>query len=281
MGRGKTFPVGRDLQFLLSLLDDSRPLVHYRCFLVGGGYAARCGECRPPEAAVEIAGLPVACFIIEGQCAESSMFTMLPASTLSKPGPEQSTEIKESGAELDQRFRLVRSSARLPQGKRGARAIGGCFALLSASSQEWLAEVLPKSHVFVANTVIGLLAARKMGWHRDEYFTVSTMHADLDSQERQLIMREFKSGSSRVLVSTDLLARGIDVQQVSLVINYDLPFHNKIENYLHRIGRSGRFGRKGTAINFVTSKDVRTMKDIERFYHTQIEELPMNIADLV
>merc|ERR1712073_163502 len=77
----------------------------------------------------------------------------------------------------------------------------------------------------------------------------------------------------------DQLARGIDVQQVSLVINYDLP--QNMENYLHRIGRSGRFGRKGVAINFVTNSDVRAMKDIEKFYHTQIEEMPMDIADLI
>jgi len=110
-------------------------------------------------------------------------------------------------------------------------------------------------------------------------FTVSTMHAELDQKERDLIMREFRSGSSRVLISTDLLARGIDVQQVSLVINYDLP--SNLENYLHRIGRSGRFGRKGVAINMVTNQDVRAMKDIEKYYHTQIEEMPMNIADLI
>merc|ERR1712206_69323 len=110
-------------------------------------------------------------------------------------------------------------------------------------------------------------------------FTVSVMHADLDQEARSLVMREFKSGSSRVLISTDLLARGIDVQQVSLVINYELP--QSLENYLHRIGRSGRFGRKGVAINFVTNSDVRTMKDIERYYHTQIEEMPMDIADLI
>merc|ERR1719343_1324251 len=103
-------------------------------------------------------------------------------------------------------------------------------------------------------------------------FTVSVMHAGLEPQERQLVMREFRSGSSRVLISTDLLARGIDVQQVSLVINYDLP--RSVENYLHRIGRSGRFGRKGTAINMMTSREVRTMQDIERHYATQIEELP-------
>merc|ERR1712083_807972 len=105
------------------------------------------------------------------------------------------------------------------------------------------------------------------------------MHADLDQRERDLVMKEFRSGSSRVLISTDLLARGIDVQQVSLVINYDLP--SSMENYLHRLGRSGRFGRKGTAINFVTNNDVRSMKDIERYYGTQIEEMPSDIADLI
>merc|ERR1712146_152109 len=106
-----------------------------------------------------------------------------------------------------------------------------------------------------------------MGTDRD--FTVSVIHADLDQEERSLVMRQFRSGSSRVLISTDLLARGIDVQQVSLVINYDLP--HKVENYLHRIGRSGRFGRKGMAINFVTERDVRSMREIERYYETQIE----------
>merc|ERR1719265_2312103 len=110
-------------------------------------------------------------------------------------------------------------------------------------------------------------------------FTVSTMHADLSQSERELVMREFCSGSTRVLVSTDLLARGIDVQQVSLVINYDLP--RNLESYLHRIGRSGRFGRRGAAINFVTDRDVRSMRDIERYYHTQIEELPADFADLI
>ena len=96
-------------------------------------------------------------------------------------------------------------------------------------------------------------------------FTISTMHADLDQKERDLIMREFRSGSSRVLISTDLLARGIDVQQVSLVMNFDLPASN--ENYLHRIGRSGRFGRKGVAINFVTQKDWPQLKELERCHH--------------
>lgn len=77
-----------------------------------------------------------------------------------------------------------------------------------------------------------------------------------------------------MLITTDILARGIDVQQVSLVINYDLP--NNRELYIHRIGRSGRFGRKGVAINFVKTEDIRILRDIEQFYSTQIDEMPMN-----
>merc|ERR1719463_372565 len=108
-------------------------------------------------------------------------------------------------------------------------------------------------------------------------FVVSAMHSDLSQAERDVVMREFKAGASRVLISTDLLARGIDVQQVSLVLNFDLP--RSIESYLHRIGRSGRFGRKGLAINFVTGRDTRALRDIQRHYATQIDELPADIAD--
>jgi len=108
-------------------------------------------------------------------------------------------------------------------------------------------------------------------------FTVSSMHGDMDQTGRDMIMREFRSGSSRVLISTDLLARGIDVQQVSVVINYDVPGNR--ENYIHRIGRSGRFGRKGVAINFATTNDYPLIKEIETYYNTQIGEMPANISD--
>merc|ERR1739838_763057 len=124
---------------------------------------------------------------------------------------------------------------------------------------------------------------RKVDWLQEQMqgrdFTVSCMHGDMDQRERDIIMREFRSGSSRVLITTDLLARGIDVQQVSLVINYDLPTNR--ENYIHRIGRSGRFGRKGVAINFVTHDDVRNLREIEQFYNTQIEEMPMDVSELM
>ena len=99
---------------------------------------------------------------------------------------------------------------------------------------------------------------------RQNNFTVSSMHGDMPQKERDAIMGEFRGGTTRVLITTDVWARGIDVQQVSLVINYDLP--NNRENYIHRIGRSGRYGRKGVAINFVKADDVRILRDIEQYY---------------
>lgn len=135
----------------------------------------------------------------------------------------------------------------------------------------------------ITQSVIFANTRRKVDWLTDQMrardHTVSATHGDMDQNTRDVIMREFRSGSSRVLITTDLLARGIDVQQVSLVINFDLP--NNPENYLHRIGRSGRFGRKGVAINFVSKDDVRLLNDIQKFYNTVIEELPSNINDLI
>ncbi|CAK8561354.1 unnamed protein product [Lathyrus sativus] len=114
---------------------------------------------------------------------------------------------------------------------------------------------------------------------RSRDHTVSATHGDMDQNTRDIIMREFRSDSSRVLITTDLLACDIDVQQVSLVINYDLP--TQPENYLLRIGRSGRFGRKGVSINFVTLDDARMLADIQKFYNVTIEELPSSVADLL
>ena len=110
-------------------------------------------------------------------------------------------------------------------------------------------------------------------------FMVSAIHGHMTAQEREMTMAEFRNGKSRVLVSTDLLSRGIDVQQVSVVINYDVP--SKIESYLHRIGRSGRYGRKGVAINFVTDNDKRRVQSIEQYYSTMIAFLPANIQNLL
>ena len=111
---------------------------------------------------------------------------------------------------------------------------------------------------------------------RDE-FPVSYIHGDMQTSEREKNLNDFKNGTTRIMLSTDLLSRGIDIQQLSLVINFDLP-RNK-ETYIHRIGRSGRYGRKGTAINFVTSEDIDHMNEIQKFYNTKIDEMPQNLAD--
>ena len=111
----------------------------------------------------------------------------------------------------------------------------------------------------------------------DEQFPVSMIHGELSTEERKQTMNEFKSGQTRILLSTDLLSRGIDIQQLSLVINFDLP--RTKETYIHRIGRSGRYGRKGVAINFVTERDLKNLEELKEFYNTKIEEMPQNIVD--
>ncbi|KAL9997001.1 Eukaryotic initiation factor 4A-3 [Helianthus debilis subsp. tardiflorus] len=141
----------------------------------------------------------------------------------------------------------------------------------------------------ITQAVIFCNTKRKVDWltekMRENNFTVSAMHGDMPQKERDAIMEEFRSGVTRVLITTDVWARGLDVQQasqhllVSLVINYDLP--NNRELYIHRIGRSGRFGRKGVAINFVKTDDIKILRDIEQYYSTQIDEMPMNVADLI
>jgi translation initiation factor 4A len=103
-------------------------------------------------------------------------------------------------------------------------------------------------------------------------FAVSCIHGDMDKPDRDRSFTEFKSGSSRILISSNITARGIDIQQVSIVINYDIP--SDVSSYLHRIGRSGRWGRKGTGINFVTKFDVNRIRDIEKYYDTEIVEMP-------
>jgi translation initiation factor 4A len=91
-------------------------------------------------------------------------------------------------------------------------------------------------------------------------------------------MKSFRTGESRILLTTDIIARGIDIQQGSVVINYDLP--KLCETYIHRIGRTGRYGRKGIAINFVTENEVPLIERLQKWYQTKISPLPENIATL-
>uniref|UniRef100_A0AAQ4QAZ3 RNA helicase n=1 Tax=Gasterosteus aculeatus aculeatus TaxID=481459 RepID=A0AAQ4QAZ3_GASAC len=133
---------------------------------------------------------------------------------------------------------------------------------INVEREEWKLDTLCDLYetLTITQAVIFLNTRRKVDWLTEK------MHA-----------RDFTVSA---LVGFVLcLARGIDVQQVSLVINYDLPTNR--ENYIHRIGRGGRFGRKGVAINFVTEEDKRILRDIETFYNTTVEEMPMNVADLI
>ena len=110
---------------------------------------------------------------------------------------------------------------------------------------------------------------------KEDAFPVCRLHSGMDKTERAAAFSEFKSGASRVLISSNVTARGIDVQQVSIVINFDIP--KCVNTYLHRIGRSGRWGRKGVGINFITRRDIGKLKEIETHYSTQISEMPANV----
>lgn len=109
-------------------------------------------------------------------------------------------------------------------------------------------------------------------------FVVSSMHASMNMETRNHIIKDFRMGNIKILITTDILARGIDVQGVSFVINFDLPLKNK-ENYLHRIGRSGRYGRKGVSINIVNEREYFQMMVIQDYYKTAIDPLPDNFED--
>lgn len=110
-------------------------------------------------------------------------------------------------------------------------------------------------------------------------FPVCCIHSGMEKTEREKAYKEFTNGGSRVLISSNLTARGIDVQQVSTVINFDIP--KDIHTYIHRIGRSGRWGRKGMGINFITQRDIRKIREIEQYYETQIEEMPASISNII
>ncbi|TEB39380.1 DEAD-domain-containing protein [Coprinellus micaceus] len=156
---------------------------------------------------------------------------------------------------------------------------------IAVEKEEWKLDTLCDLYetVTITQAVIFCNTRRKVDWLTEKMhareFTVSAMHSGMDPKQCDLLRKEFRSGSSRVLITTGLLARVIDAQQVSLVINYDFPTNR--ENYTHRIGCGGRFGRKGVAINFVTTEDICMLHDIEQFYNTQIDDMPLSVADLI
>jgi len=156
---------------------------------------------------------------------------------------------------------------------------------VAVEKEDWKFDTLTDLYdtLTITQAVIFCNTKTKVDWlaqkMKENNFTVSAMHGDMNQTDRDKVMEDFRSGSTRVLIATDIWGRGIDVQQVSLVICYDLPTNREL--YIHRIGRSGRFGRKGVAINFVKEDDVQTLRDIERYYSTQIDEMPLNVSEMI
>ncbi|CAN6827432.1 unnamed protein product [Brassica oleracea] len=153
---------------------------------------------------------------------------------------------------------------------------------VDVGEEEWKFDTLCDLYgrLVINQAIIFCNTRQKVDWltekMRSSNFIVSSMHGDKRQKERDEIMNQFRSFKSRVLIASDVWARGIDVQTVSHVINYDVP--NNPELYIHRIGRAGRFGREGVAINFVKNSDTKTLRDIERYYGTKIREMPADLA---
>jgi len=183
--------------------------------------------------------------------------------------------------------RFMRDPVRILVKKEEVPLKGILQFYIAIEREEWKMETLCDLYaaLTITQSIIFCNTRRKAEWLTkqmiDRDFTVSCLVGgeESDPKERQLIMKAFRTGSSRVLITTDVLSRGIDVQQVSLVINYDIPVIK--ESYIHRIGRAGRHGRKGVAINFLTPGEVRYLRDIEGHYQSEIQEMPANIADLI
>eukprot|EP00760_Papus_ankaliazontas_P038742 PhM_4_TR9270/c0_g1_i1/m.81329/K13025/EIF4A3, FAL1; ATP-dependent RNA helicase len=152
---------------------------------------------------------------------------------------------------------------------------------VAVEREEWKYDTLKDLYetMHTSHSVIFLNTRKRVEWLaaklEKDNFSVARLHGDMPQAERDAVLRDFREGRSRVLITTDVLARGIDIQQVTLVINFDIP--KSRETYLHRIGRTGRFARKGVAINLVMNDEGRILRDIEQFYGTRIEEMPMSM----
>lgn len=137
--------------------------------------------------------------------------------------------------------------------------------------------------LIMAQTVIFCSSKSRVFWlaqkMKKRNFSVSYVHGGLIQKERETILDQFKKGESRVLISTDLSGRGIDIEDIRFVINFDFPPDK--EQFIHRIGRSGRFGKSGVAISFVIEEEFWKIKDLEQYYSITIDEVPENLDDLI
>jgi len=150
--------------------------------------------------------------------------------------------------------------------------------------EEWKLEVLSDLYqqLNISQALIYCNKRQRADWLAEKMsqqgFPLSVIHGEMDVEERKKRMDDFRKGAVRVMISTDMLARGIDVQQVSLVINYELPVQK--ENYVHRIGRAGRFGRKGVTINLISPEEKRALAEIEEYWGIKVETLPNDLSKI-
>jgi translation initiation factor 4A len=191
-----------------------------------------------------------------------------------------SATIPEEFHQITQKFMRDPVQINVQKEKLNLECIKQYFVALSSENAKF--EMLKKIFGFLTvnqciiyansvNRVIQLYEAMT-----EDGFSTCCIHSNMRKEEREKAFMEFRTGTYRVLISSDITARGIDIQQVSTVINFDIP--KCVHNYLHRIGRSGRWGRKGLAINFITRRDVHMIKTIESHYNSNIEELPTNFS---
>jgi translation initiation factor 4A len=202
-----------------------------------------------------------------------------PASTqvalFSATMPSQVVEVAE---------RLLRNPIRILVPPEEVTLDGIKQYIVDLPKEEWKIEALLDiySQLNINQAMIYCNKRQRVEWLAEKLqsqgFPISYIHGEMEVGERKRRMASFRSGEVRVLISTDLLARGIDVQQVSLVINYELPTNK--ENYIHRIGRSGRFGRKGVAINFIGPDEKTMASEIESHYTTRMETLPDDLRKI-
>jgi translation initiation factor 4A len=171
----------------------------------------------------------------------------------------------------------------VPQEKVSLQGIKQYYIGLDYEEEKLSAVFFIYGSVTVTKSIIYCNTIMKANWLTKELVKkgheVCCIHSDMAQRERDAVMRDFRDGSARILISSDLLARGIDIQQISLVINYDLPMDK--ENYIHRIGRSGRYGRKGFAINLVTPEAQKTFKELQTHYSCKIDPLPNDFNRII
>ena len=113
---------------------------------------------------------------------------------------------------------------------------------------------------------------------RDTGFPSAACYSSMPIEDRLKIYNEFKNFKYRILVSTDLFGRGIDIEKINVVINYNMPRPNESDQYLHRVGRAGRFGTKGLAISFIsTADDQKVLDDVQAQFEVKVADLPTTI----